>query len=87
MCAEWLASLDSASQAREFGGNARRCYRLEAQIPEIRFINEAYLPKMRFMWIWQLKAWPNFEYDAETLQPALASARMAQGACWAWPAA
>jgi Fic family protein len=34
---------------------------------------------MRFMWIWQSKAWPNFEYDAQTLQPALASARMAQG--------
>ena len=31
------------------------------------------------MWIWQSKAWPNFEYDAQTLQPALASARLAQG--------
>jgi Fic family protein len=34
---------------------------------------------MRLMWIWQSKAWPNFEYDAQLLQPALASARMAQG--------
>lgn len=34
---------------------------------------------MRFMWIWQSKAWPNFEYDAQALQPTLASARLAQG--------
>jgi Fic family protein len=34
---------------------------------------------MRFMWIWQSKAWPNFEVDARVLQPALASARVAQG--------
>ncbi len=31
------------------------------------------------MWIWQSKAWPNFECDAQALQPALASARLAQG--------
>jgi Fic family protein len=46
---------------------------------EIRIKNEAYSPKIRFMWIWQSKAWPNFEYDAQLLQPALAAARMAQG--------
>jgi Fic family protein len=34
---------------------------------------------MRFMWIWQSKAWPNFECYAQALQPALASARLAQG--------
>ncbi len=31
------------------------------------------------MWIWQSKAWPAFEFHAQRLQPALASARMAQG--------
>ena len=30
MCTEWLASLDSGSEARVFGGNAQRFYRLEA---------------------------------------------------------
>jgi len=34
---------------------------------------------MHFMWIWQSEAWPNFAYDAQALQPALASARLAQG--------
>ena len=31
------------------------------------------------MWIWQAKKWPNFEFDAQALQPAIAAARMAQG--------
>ena len=31
------------------------------------------------MWIWQAKKWPNFEFDAQALQPAVASARVAQG--------
>jgi len=34
---------------------------------------------MHFMWIWQSEAWPNFAYDAQALQPALASAHLAQG--------
>ena len=34
---------------------------------------------MRFMWIWQAKKWPRFEFDAQALQPALAAARLAQG--------
>ncbi|WP_285413026.1 Fic family protein [Variovorax sp. efr-133-TYG-130] len=45
----------------------------------MRFIFEAYLPKMRFMWIWQNRKWPRFEVDAHALQPALAAARLAQG--------
>jgi Fic family protein len=31
------------------------------------------------MWIWQAKQWPNFQCDAQALQPAIASARTAQG--------
>ncbi len=31
------------------------------------------------MWIWQAKKWPNFEFDAQALQPAVTSARIAQG--------
>jgi len=31
------------------------------------------------VWIWQAKKWPNFEFDAQALQPAVASARVAQG--------
>ena len=31
------------------------------------------------MWIWKARKWPNFEFDALALQPALASARVAQG--------
>lgn len=31
------------------------------------------------MWIWQAKQWPNFQFDAQALQPALAAARTAQG--------
>lgn len=31
------------------------------------------------MWIWQARRWPNFEFDAQALQPAIAAARMAQG--------
>lgn len=31
------------------------------------------------MWIWQAKKWPDFEFDAQALQPALATARVAQG--------
>ena len=31
------------------------------------------------MWIWQAKKWPDFEFDAQALQPAVASARVAQG--------
>jgi Fic family protein len=34
---------------------------------------------MRFMWIWQAKQWPNFQCDAQALQPAIAAARTAQG--------
>ena len=34
---------------------------------------------MRFMWIWQAPDWPNFQVDAQALQPALAAARLAQG--------
>ncbi len=34
---------------------------------------------MRFMWIWQAKQWPNFQFDARALQPAIAAARTAQG--------
>lgn len=34
---------------------------------------------MRFMWIWQAKHWPNFQFDAQALQPAIAAARTAQG--------
>ena len=34
---------------------------------------------MRFMWIWQAKKWPNFEVDAQALQPVLSAARLAQG--------
>jgi Fic family protein len=34
---------------------------------------------IRFMWIWQAKQWPNFQSDAQVLQPAIASARTAQG--------
>lgn len=45
----------------------------------MRFIGEAYLPKMRFMWIWQTPQWPRYEFDALALQPALAAARLAQG--------
>ena len=45
----------------------------------MRFIFEAYMPKMRFMWIWQTRKWPHFEVDAQALQPALSAARLAQG--------
>ena len=31
------------------------------------------------MRIWQAKKWPNFEFDAHVLQPAIAAARVAQG--------
>ncbi len=31
------------------------------------------------MWIWQDKNWPNFSFDTQALQSALAAARMAQG--------
>lgn len=31
------------------------------------------------MWIWQARQWPNFQWDAQALQPVLAAARMAQG--------
>lgn len=31
------------------------------------------------MWIWQARDWPHFRFDAQTLQPALAAARQAQG--------
>ncbi len=31
------------------------------------------------MWIWQARRWPNFEFDAQALQPVIAAARMAQG--------
>lgn len=31
------------------------------------------------MWIWQAKQWPNFQCDAQALQPAIAAARTAQG--------
>lgn len=31
------------------------------------------------MWIWQAPDWPNFQVDAQALQPALAAARLAQG--------
>ena len=34
---------------------------------------------MRFMWIWQAPDWPQFQVDAQALQPALAAARLAQG--------
>ncbi len=34
---------------------------------------------MRFMWIWQASDWPHFSVDAQSLQPALAAARVAQG--------
>lgn len=41
---------------------------------------EAHWLKIRFiMWIWQAKKWPNFEFDAQALQPAIARARVAQG--------
>ena len=31
------------------------------------------------MWIWQVPEWPQFQADAQALQPALAAARLAQG--------
>jgi Fic family protein len=31
------------------------------------------------MWIWQARKWPDFEFDAQALQPDLAAARVAQG--------
>ena len=31
------------------------------------------------MWIWHAKKWPNFEFDAQALQPAITAARIAQG--------
>lgn len=31
------------------------------------------------MWIWQAADWPQFQVDAQALQPALAAARLAQG--------
>ncbi len=31
------------------------------------------------MWIWQARQWPNFQFDAKALQPAIAAARLAQG--------
>jgi Fic family protein len=31
------------------------------------------------MWVWQAKQWPNFQFDAQALQGALAAARTAQG--------
>ena len=34
---------------------------------------------MRFMWIWQASNWPQWQVDAQALQPALAAARLAQG--------
>jgi Fic family protein len=37
------------------------------------------MPKIRFMWIWQAPDWPQFQVDAQALQPALAAARLAQG--------
>jgi Fic family protein len=51
----------------------------EACAWKIRFNIEAYWYKIRFMWIWQVKQWPNFQFDARALQPAIASARTAQG--------
>ena len=35
--------------------------------------------KMRFMYLWQSPDWPNFQYNAQALAPALAQARLAQG--------
>jgi Fic family protein len=46
---------------------------------QIRFTFEAYCHKMRFMWIWQAKQWPNFSVDALALQGAITAARVAQG--------
>lgn len=34
---------------------------------------------MRFMYLWQSPYWPNFQYNAQALAPALAQARLAQG--------
>lgn len=34
---------------------------------------------MCFMWIWQAPDWPNWQVDAQALQPGLTAARLAQG--------